>query len=253
MRHLGDLLGVGGIALLPPAIRPGLHCGYRSELQTDAEDLLPPAIRPGLHCGDAFASTSASSWRASPGHQAGAPLRPGHHPPVDRGARHLPPAIRPGLHCGWAISEREADRAARLPPAIRPGLHCGALIALSTLTGWTSSPGHQAGAPLRRIEVLDQPAHDNLPPAIRPGLHCGTRDQMAALGGGGSFPRPSGRGSIAARCPDRHHFAIVVPSPGHQAGAPLRQRRARCEDEGPGLDGFPRPSGRGSIAAGMSP
>ncbi len=36
---------------LPPAIRPGLHCGVE---QTDADtyDLnLPPAIRPGLHCG----------------------------------------------------------------------------------------------------------------------------------------------------------------------------------------------------------
>ena len=39
-----------------------------------------------------------------------------------------------------------------------------------------------------------------LPPAIRPGLHCGGYGFMSLVGFAViSFPRPSGRGSIAAR------------------------------------------------------
>ncbi len=185
---------------LPPAIRPGLHCG-EAPLPPGVPILtgLPPAIRPGLHCGMPSGSRSVGFSRASPGHQAGAPLR--HKSPalIETLESGLPPAIRPGLHCGaFARSPlvgagtsfpRPSGRGsiaattppalcrtlARLPPAIRPGLHCGDV----TGTIWPgkprTSPGHQAGAPLRRL----------------PGLR---RD-----GGRARFPRPSGRGSIAAK------------------------------------------------------
>ena len=36
---------------LPPAIRPGLHCGDPVWNADRLMRLLPPAIRPGLHCG----------------------------------------------------------------------------------------------------------------------------------------------------------------------------------------------------------
>ena len=61
-----------------------------------------------------------------------------------------------------------------LPPAIRPGLHCGA-----TANGQASITG-------------------GLPPAIRPGLHCGVLAIAEFNACASSFPRPSGRGSIAA-------------------------------------------------------
>ena len=110
---------------LPPAIRPGLHCGgaARSFVDFVGGDL-PPAIRPGLHCGAAAngedsiyggfprpsgrgsiaASSTSSAWASpqssSPGHQAGAPLRPSTSRRCPATPHDLPPAIRPGLHCG---------------------------------------------------------------------------------------------------------------------------------------------------------
>ena len=66
-----------------------------------------------------------------------------------------------------------------------------------------------------------------------------------------AFPRPSGRGSIAALRLVSNSVKPCPPSPGHQAGAPLRH-------DGVGhaagaSAAFPRPSGRGSIAAGCYP
>ena len=179
--------GRGSIAATPPAGR-----------STSSGPLLPPAIRPGLHCG------AVRSWR--------------------RGAvlRDLPPAIRPGLHCGAAPWDTSRG-AGRLPPAIRPGLHCGPELEIPAKIDTDASPGHQAGAPLRlraelghrrqarrlppairpglhcgqrRGALLDLRLH--LPPAIRPGLHCGAYSSSAEHRGRSSFPRPSGRGSIAA-------------------------------------------------------
>ena len=86
---------------------------------------LPPAIRPGLHCGSRSRTLPGSSPSASPGHQAGAPLRQ-----VDERVT-LP--VEPFL-----------------PPAIRPGLHCGGGIFGNLTATASASPGHQAGAPLRR-------------------------------------------------------------------------------------------------------
>ncbi|NLH64747.1 MAG: hypothetical protein GX471_00975, partial [Candidatus Microthrix parvicella] len=39
------------------------------------------------------------------------------------------------------------------PPAIRPGLHCGAGAGITTIDNISSSPGHQAGAPLRPLDA----------------------------------------------------------------------------------------------------
>jgi hypothetical protein len=254
----------------------GLHIRRRCPTGDRYRTLLPPAIRPGLHCG--HHEPAPAPRCASPGHQA-APLPRG----VAALSYHLPPAIRPGLHCFGG---------SRLPPAIRPGLHCGRRLPPATCRGSiaavvtdAASPGHQAGAPLRRNLAFPRPSgrgsiaaersglfprpsgrgsiaalpagwrswyirrpspgHSlrplsdvgtfvELPPAIRPGLHCArpTRIRPAPLRPSLHlvFPRPSGRGSIAA-------------SPGHQAGAPAAAISA------PMRTSFPRPSGRGSIAA----
>ena len=134
---------------LPPAIRPGLHCGSAAAVVCAPRMLLPPAIRPGLHCGNKEHGAGGRHVLSSPGHQAGAPLR--QHltahlihqmstfpRPSGRGSiaalrastgtirtrRRLPPAIRPGLHCG-ASEDYLRGEYIELPPAIRPGLHCG--------------------------------------------------------------------------------------------------------------------------------
>ncbi len=62
-----------------------------------------------------------------------------------------------------------------LPPAIRPGLHCGSTDKTGAVT-----------------------LSDELPPAIRPGLHCGVPVEIVVGPLTRDFPRPSGRGSIAA-------------------------------------------------------
>ena len=85
-----------------------------------------------------------------------------------------------------------------LPPAIRPGLHCGTLPGRATNAQTGTSPGHQAGAPLRHVarRVLcdlapSSPGHQAGAP-LRPD----PADLLALPHD--DFPRPSGRGSIAA-------------------------------------------------------
>ena len=160
--------------------------------------------------------------RASPGHQAGAPLRRARRDRRWPTHARLPPAIRPGLHCGPTM-RRSPVALATLPPAIRPGLHCGPTALVVTAIRSEASPGHQAGAPLRhsccvgdRLPGCALPpairpglhcgtkharlrgARRVLPPAIRPGLHCGQAGRQVASVDELRFPRPSGRGSIAA-------------------------------------------------------
>ncbi len=135
---------------------------------------LPPAIRPGLHCGIACADVSVRDHIASPGHQAGAPLRrPQLVEPCDVGADFPRPSGRGSIAAPPVRST--ATPGTYLPPAIRPGLPCGD-VPFTTLTAGLAdaSPGHQAGAPLRHREWGNP-------------VGC-------ILG----FPRPSGRGSIAA-------------------------------------------------------
>ena len=161
----------------------------------------------------------------------------------------------------------------RPSPAIRPGLRCGPTYQRDGRRLWTSLPGHQAGAPLRQLGLDAVGGLGDLPsPAIRPGLRCGTGKIEANAIELGIPPRPSGRGSVAARsqrraplgpgsslpghqagAPLRHDVRscrcglFAVPLPGHQAGAPLRLQHGHHifrRDGGP-----PRPSGRGSVAA----
>ena len=179
---------------LPPAIRPGLHCGKSRWNAIAAVARLPPAIRPGLHCGHSIVQDRFPGIPPSPGHQAGAPLRPlfgeaplAHDLPSpghQAGAplrqlvlsehNRLRLASSPGHQAGAplrpAVGVMSCGSAALLPPAIRPGLHW----LFGWLPGCGSSPGHQAGAPLRRAGAA----------AVDPVLD--------------DFPRPSGRGSIAA-------------------------------------------------------
>ena len=162
---------------------------------------LPPAIRPGLHCGFPAVVVVSSGWPASPGHQAGAPLRrrEGRGPGVKRAG--LPPAIRPGLHCGGASH----------------GGYPGALVA---------SPGHQAGAPLRLAHVVEHVGEGvDFPRPSGRGSIAASTHIFQVSNGGAVFPRPSGRGSIAAVRAAWASRIFLASSPGHQAGAPLRQRR----------------------------
>ena len=219
--------GVSSWAWLPPAIRPGLHCGVAVAgwpLEPDVS--LPPAIRPGLHCGTNIVAGNNAASYPSPGHQAGAPLRL----PVSACLDVLAPRSSPGHQAGAPLRLLPVP-VTEVVGRASPGHQAGAPLRqprcrMGDELGVAPSPGHQAGAPLRlpRPHVRDRPAQV-LPPAIRPGLHCGP-----------------GVGIVA---PDS-----CVTSPGHQAGAPLRHR----------VDGvppsqwvhFPRPSGRGSIAASSS-
>ena len=143
-------------------------------------------------------------------------------------------------------------RASCLPPAIRPGLHCGRACWDSAPTAPAASPGHQAGAPLRRDRRGRDDHRDQRPsPGHQAGAPLRRVFREAGSSEGRYFPRPSGRGSIAAsssRSPPPQ--APRPTSPGHQAGAPLRPHRVE-HHIGVRLD-FPRPSGRGSIAASYS-
>ncbi len=209
---------------LPPAIRPGLHCGGAVAHRGGLHCLLPPAIRPGLHCGDGSRRHQALRYTAFP---------------------------RPSGRGSIAASPRPTGPGSPPPPS--PGHQAGA--PLRQLGGvpndvdlHLASPGHQAGAPLRRWDPAGERRYRlRLPPAIRPGLHCGVLLGPALFQVCLGFPRPSGRGSIAAATIAENPSPNRATSPGHQAGAPLRQH-VDCP-RGPRQDAFPRPSGRGSIAA----
>jgi len=115
--------------------------------------------------------------------------------------------------------------ACALPPAIRPGLHCGDGPPGTPATDHTTSPGHQAGAPLR-LEVADLAGvvAVSFPRPSGRGSIAAVRRGVLLISSAVTFPRPSGRGSIAA--PRRTaRTASTAASPGHQAGAPLRRRR----------------------------
>ena len=97
---------------------------------------------------------------------------------------------------------------------------------LSSMSDGSNSPlpGHQAGAPLRQHRpggVVRRQQH--LSPAIRPGLRCGVSTQGPPT-------------------------VFTDALPGHQAGAPLRP--LATAQPGRSLPASPRPSGRGSVAAG---
>ena len=107
---------------------------------------------------------------------------------------------------------------------------------------------------MRRARRHRQPGPaDRLPPAIRPGLHCGKMNDARDLDTVAHFPRPSGRGSIAAIEINSSQVAgstLRLPPairPGLHCGLTAPDRRDR--DAGH----FPRPSGRGSIAARRPP
>ena len=158
---------------LPPAIRPGLHCGNGGAVVEAEQRRVFP--RPS---GRGSIAAVPSGWRgwggrpASPGHQAGAPLRLGR----------------------WL-------------------LRC---------LCWCSSPGHQAGAPLRRELDVRHTARRAASPGHQAGAPLRRSDRRADVGRAGGFPRPSGRGSIAAHARCSWRGSTMLASPGHQAGAPLR-------------------------------
>ena len=142
-------------------------------------------------------------------------------------------------------------RLVELPPAIRPGLHCGGDWVLSQLAIGFASPGHQAGAPLRppdgrsssdEPEAFPRPSGRGSIAALAPRVVTTVPVSFPRPSGRGSiaagrrgslcqwwtdFPRPSGRGSIAATATVQRWRSRWPPSPGHQAGAPLRPHSAR--------------------------
>ncbi len=200
LRRRGRRRGTSRRRGLPPAIRPGLHCGDAGS--QGWQRALYGFPRPSGRGSIAARSRMAARWGAvpfprpsgrgsiaaagrrrhimpaistSPGHQAGAPLRRVSPSLRRQRSLRLPPAIRPGLHCG-ASAALSSEHQSELPPAIRPGLHCGGEVRPERCAMCRgTSPGHQAGAPLRqRLRPIDPPGlAPGLPPAIRPGLHCG--------------------------------------------------------------------------------
>ena len=271
------------------------HVAHR--LLRDLAPYLPPAIRPGLHCGMSligFCVISPLTFPRPSGRGSIAAMRNGvvsQRPPL------LPPAIRPGLHCGKDIIQatkagagafprpsgrgsiaasragRRAPTARALPPAIRPGLHCGADQLDDYPTGHWSSPGHQAGAPLRLVRAGHRTTAGATSPGHQAGAPLRLLPRVDRQRHTPAFPRPSGRGSIAARCfradasaspsqlppairPGLHcgtnsawrSAALQVPlppaiRPGLHCGDAIHNAQLRRSTN------FPRPSGRGSIAA----
>ena len=162
---------------------------------------LPPAIRPGLHCGStrrASTTTARAFDPASPGHQAGAPLRRDDVAPCPMERGGLPPAIRPGLHCG-----RSPTGCSRVHQRPSPGHQAGAplrppVVGQSMMDDEMASPGHQAGAPLRH-HVKCKPSQSWRPsPGHQAGAPLRLRGALGSAPIRCFFPRPSGRGSIAA-------------------------------------------------------
>ena len=159
----------------------------------------------------------------SPGHQAGAPLRP-----LD-------------------VQQHVGD-VARLPPAIRPGAPLRHPVDVRrSVARYPASPGHQAGAPLRLVRLVDRMTVFRASPGHQAGapLRLGRRERLALVNS--NFPRPSGRGSIAATSPTGHRRVGLILPPAIRPGL-------HCGSEGAGTalataSYFPRPSGRGSIAA----
>ncbi len=106
------------------------------------------------------------------------------------------------------------------------------------------SPGHQAGAPLRHVGERDCTRRGrDLPPAIRPGLHCGVARRSRAARSAAGFPRPSGRGSIAARrggsaCRSGRRLPPAI-RPGLHCGPWMFSNTSATSPA------FPRPSGQG--------
>ena len=157
--------GRGSIAASPRS----RHDRHRSTSSPGHQAGAP--LRPGYETPEPL---GRPRWTTSPGHQAGAPLRRGHVMNLINNDEALPPAIRPGLHCGVFRDGTVQRLKGWLPPAIRPGLHCGRTARPPAPVRRGPSPGHQAGAPLRPHLVLTPHGLINdLPPAIRPGLHCG--------------------------------------------------------------------------------
>ena len=159
----------------------------------------------------------------SPGHQAGAPLR---HPV---GLSHQEGRDRPspGHQAGAPLRPRDGRQPHRvwhLPPAIRPGLHCGLLFWVSLLLGIVSFPRPSGRGSIAASSSPDSPeSGPELPPAIRPGLHCGPERHAVRTRSDSPLP-PAIRPGL--------HCGVTVPT---------LARSLRTI--------FPRPSGRGSIAA----
>ena len=164
---------------------------------------------------------------ASPGHQAGAPLRLGDAADGDGQVARFPRPSGRGSIAAIGTST-PSGHALSLPPAIRPGLHCGAGSLISHGSSALTSPGHQAGAPLRRGSGRrdEGPRSVVFPrPSGRGSIAAGRRGSLCQWWT--DFPRPSGRGSIAATATVQRWRSRWPPSPGHQAGAPLRPHSAR--------------------------
>ncbi len=158
---------------------------------------LPPAIRPGLHCGVDWNRLWRRRYPTSPGHQAGAPLRQTCRP---RGSCHH--GASPGHQAGAPLRRcREAlhRRRDRASPGHQAGAPLRRVYRGALWWGAAASPGHQAGAPLRRPSnpvgaspgMGPSPGHQAGAP-LRRHREAPTAELRHP------FPRPSGRGSIAA-------------------------------------------------------
>ncbi len=132
-----------------------------------------------------------------------------------------------------------------------PGHQAGAPLRRDSIVGafqnvQASSPGHQAGAPLRHLHLLGV-EHDRRPsPGHQAGAPLRRQRAETVILGHLNFPRPSGRGSIAASrgpsTPDRGRRGLPPAiRPGSIAAVSTIGRDL--------VAAFPRPSGRGSIAA----
>ncbi len=159
-----------------------------------------------------------SSSASLPGHQAGAPLRHGHNDGRRWGQGRPSPAIRPGLRCGTTCAPVGAGCLPSPSPAIRPGLRCGFSTGITSFDGTAALPGHQAGAPLRHLPPSAAPPNMSRPPRPSGRGSVAARRSVWASAAGCAPPRPSGRGSVAAASRPARGRRRPQPSPAIRPG-----------------------------------
>ena len=197
--------------------------------------------------------TDRSGHRFQPpihGRKAVAPLRRTDRRQGHRTRSTLSTAERPWLHCGTSSRNRSTLCAARLSTAERPWLHCGFRVGLEVRPAGSLStaerPWLHCGT---EIDSHLDAAVVGLSTAERPWLHCrrGLRLHLRPGPRRLRYPRPKGRGSIAAPC-SSDRCSRRPPIHGRKAVAPLRRdgRDVHVRRDRPS---YPRPKGRGSIAA----
>ena len=220
--HCGGLDGAFPVQseMLSTASRPWPHCGTSSSYSRSARSGLSTASRPWPHCGMLPVSRFPGRGRdCFPRPQGRGPIA-AQGPARPRAGRALSTASRPWPHCG-TCSRKQHVLPSKLSTASRPWPHCGANVRATSRADNPPFHGLKAVAPLRLFASMKQSEgagsfHGLKAVApLRQPLAAGGVELPAV------FPRPQGRGPIAAS-PTARTGAASPPFHGLKAVAPLR-------------------------------